>query len=307
MRNLSLLTSHFSFLTSHFSLLMIDLLLEPLKYPFMWRGLLAAVMVGIVCSVVGSYMVLRGMAFLGDALAHTILPGVALGYIINGQVNDNIFWWALATGIMASLGIGFMSRQGQIKEDTAIGVVFAAMFALGVAMISTVRNSSTDLNHFLFGDVLGVSNRDLILIAVFGSLVLLLVFLFYKEFLVISFDPILAETLRIRPTFYHYLLLVMIPITIVISLQTVGIALMVAMLVTPAATASMLTRRLPIMMGLGALIGATSSASGLYISYYVNVASGAAMVLVCTTMFMVAFFLAPGRGWLWQYWRGENL
>ncbi len=275
---------------------LIDLIAQPLSHPFMVRGLVAALLVGVVCAILGTYVVLRGMAFLGDALAHSILPGVAVGYLIGGGARGPLFWWAMGTGVIAALGIGAISRRGEIKEDTAIGVIFAGMLALGVALISTARSYSVDLAHFLFGDVLGVATRDLVLTGVFGALVLLIVFAFYKEFLVLSFDPILAATLRLPTRFFHYLLLVMLAVTVVISLQTVGVALMVAMLVTPGATALLLTRRLPAMMAVSAGIGALSAIAGLYLSYYANVASGAAIVLVATALFGLAFLLAPGRG-----------
>ena len=273
-----------------------ELLVQPLRYPFMVRGLLASVMVGTLCAVVGTYVVLRGMAFLGDALAHAILPGIAAAYLM--QIN--LFWGALAMGLLTAVGIGYVSRQGEVKEDTAIGVIFAGSLALGVAMLSTVQNYAVDLTHILFGDVLGVSPTDLWLTAGFGILVLLAVFLLYKELLVVSFDPILAATLRLPLRALQYLLLMLIALTIVVSLQTVGVALMVAMLVTPAATAYLLTRRLWHMMLVGASIGAFSSVAGLYLSFYVNVASGAAVVLVCTALFVLAFFFAPSRGVAWS-------
>jgi len=280
---------------------LIDWLLGPLAYAFMVRGLLAAVVVGIVCATVGTYVVLRGMTFFGDALAHAILPGMAIGYLLGGGERGPLFWWGLATAILTSLGIGVLSKGERLKEDTAIGVVFAGMFALGIALISTVRSYTVDLTHFLVGDVLGVSSGDLWLTVIFGGLVILVILAFYKEFLVLSFDPVLASTLRLPAGVLHYLLLALIAITIVVSLQTVGVALMVAMLVTPAATAYLLTRRLPAMMLTGAAIGAISAVSGLYLSYYVNVASGAAIVLVCTALFILAFLFAPSRGVLWGY------
>ncbi|MFP4344575.1 MAG: metal ABC transporter permease [Anaerolineales bacterium] len=277
--------------------------LEPLGYAFMVRGLIAAVMVGIVCATVGTYMVLRGMAFFGDALAHAILPGVAVGYLLSGGGQGPIFWWGLGTGVLTALGIGAVGKGAQVKEDTAIGIIFSGMFALGIALISTLRSYAVDLAHFLFGNVLGVSTGDLWLTASFGALVLLTIVVFYKEFLVLSFDPILAATLRLPAGFLRYLLLVLIAVTIVVSLQTVGVALMVAMLVTPAATAYLLTRRMAPMMALAAGIGAVSGVVGLYLSYYVSVASGAAIVLVATAIFLLVFFLAPGRGLLWTYRR----
>jgi manganese/iron transport system permease protein len=267
----------------------LDLVLEPFSYAFMVRGMLAALMVGVVCAIVGTYIVLRGMAFFGDALAHAVLPGVAIGYLVGGGAREPLFWWSLFTAVVASLGIGSISRGAQLREDTAIGIVFAGMFALGIALISTVRDYTADLAHFLFGDVLGVSAYDLVLIAVFGLVILLTVFLFYKEFLVLSFDPLLAATLRVPARLLEYVLLILIALAVVVSLQTVGVALMVAMLVTPAATAFLLTRRLPYMMASGAFIASLSGVIGLYLSYYVSISSGAAIVLTSTVIFVIAW------------------
>jgi len=267
----------------------INWLVEPLQYQFMQRGMIAAVLVGIVCAVVGTYVVLRGMAFFGDALAHTILPGIAIGYLITGGARDTLFWWALGTAVVAALGIGVISKQAEIKEDTAIGIIFAGMFALGIALISTVRSYAVDLSHFLFGDVLGVSAHSLLLIIIFGGIVLLTIGAFYKEFLTLSFDPILTATLRLPVNLLNNLLLCLIAVTVAVSLQTVGVALMVAMLVTPAATAYLLTQRLPVMMALSALFAALSGVIGLYFSYYLSIASGAAIVLTATSFFLLAF------------------
>lgn len=267
----------------------IDWLVEPLKYEFMQRGMIAAVIVGIVCAVVGTYVVLRGMAFFGDALAHTILPGIAVGYLITGGARDTLFWWALGTAVIAALGIGAISKQAEIKEDTAIGIIFAGMFALGIALISTVRSYAVDLSHFLFGDVLGVSAQSLWLIIIFSVIVLLTIAAFYKEFLTLSFDPVLAATLRLPVNLLNNLLLGLIAVTVAVSLQTVGVALMVAMLVTPAATAYLLTRRLPVMMALSALFAASAGVIGLYLSFYLSIASGAAIVLTATSFFLFAF------------------
>jgi len=265
--------------------MVIEQILEPLRYPFMQRGLLAAVIVGIVCANLGAYVVLRGMAFFGDALAHAILPGVAVGYLVGAGARGPLFWWALLAAVASAFGIGAISRGTKIREDTAIGIIFAGMFALGIALISTVRSYSVDLTHFLFGDVLGVSDGDLLRTAVFGGMILVAIVAFYKEFLVLSFDPILAATLRLPARLLEYLLIVLIAVAIVVSLQTVGVALMVAMLVTPAATAYLLTQRLPVMMVLGAVIAAASGVIGLYFSFYLNVSSGAAIVLTCTAVF----------------------
>lgn len=271
-------------------------LLDPLQFSFIVRALIAAVVVGVVCSVLGTYVVLRGMAFFGDALAHTILPGVVIAFLLGWPLAVG----ALVMGILAALGIGVLTERAALKEDTAIGVIFAGLFALGIALLSTSGNYTIDLAHFLFGNLLGVSTTDLWVIAGLGAGVLATVYLFYKEFLVISFDPVLAVTLRLPTTFLRYLLLVLIAVTIVTALQVVGIALMLAMFVTPAATASLVTRRLPAMMAVAALIGAFSGIAGLYASFYLNVASGAAVVLVATLIFLLVFLFAPGRGVIWR-------
>ena len=267
----------------------VDLIITPLKYSFMVRGMTAAVLTGIVCAVVGVYVVIRGMAFFGDALAHSILPGVAVGYLMTGGSKEPLFWWGTGTAVVVSLAIGAVSRGAKIKQDTAIGIIFAGMFALGIAIISTVKSYTVDLTHFLFGDVLSVSGSQLITIAAFSGMIILLVIAFYKEFLVLTFDPTLAATLRIPTRIFEYLQLVLIALAISVSFQAVGVALMVAMLVTPAAAAYLLTKRLPIMMILAATIASISGVIGLYLSYYVNVASGPAIVLVATGLFVLAW------------------
>lgn len=272
------------------------LLLEPLAYEFMQRGMIASVIVGVLCAVIGCYVVLRGMAFLGDAMAHAILPGVALAYLFKGD----LLIGALAAAILVALAIGFFSRQGTIKEDTAIGILFAAMLSLGVALISTIKTYALDLTHILFGNVLGVSINDLILTGALALIVLVTIIALFKEFLVISFDPVLAATLRLPAELLRNVLLILLALTIVVSLQTVGVGLVAAMLVTPAATAYLLTRRLAMMMVIAASIGAFSSIAGLYASFYSNVASGAAVVLIATIIFLIAFLFAPARGIVWR-------
>jgi len=284
---------------------MVDWISGPLAYGFIQRGLAAALMVGVLCSVVGCYVVLRSMAFLGDALAHAILPGVAVAYLFGG----NLTLGALAAAILVALGVGFVARDGTIKEDTAIGILFAAALSLGIAMISSIRTYAVDLSHILFGNVLGVGEGDLWMIAILGLVVLAAIVLFYKEFLVISFDPVLAMTLRMPVSLLRNLLLVMLAVTIVASMQTVGVGLVAAMLVTPAATAYLLTRRLPSMMLLAGLIGGFSGVVGMYASYYANISSGAAIVLAATFVFILAYLFAPQKGWVWRrtaYARGKQ-
>ena len=260
-------------------------LLEPLAYQFMQRGLIASVIVGMLCAVMGTYVVLRGMAFLGDAMAHAILPGVAIAYLLQG----NLLVGAGIAAVLVALSIGLFSRQGAVKEDTAIGIMFAAALSLGVALISSMQTYAVDLSHILFGNVLGVSTSDLWMIAGLSILILLTVALFYKQFLVISFDPVLAATLRLPAELLRNLMLVLLALTVVVSLQTVGVSLAAAMLVTPAATAYLLTRRLWPMMLVSATIGALSSIIGLYLSYYWNIVSGSTIVLTATAFFLFAF------------------
>ncbi len=275
---------------------LIDLLIEPLSYEFMQRSMIAAILVGVIAPVLGSYVILRGMAFLGDALAHIILPGVVLAHLLGWPLAVG----ALLVGILAAIGISALSLRSEIREDTAIGIVFAGSFALGIAMISTTSSYAVDLSHILFGDILGVSTGDLWIIFGLGAAVMLTVALFYKEFMILAFDPSLAIVLRLPEKTLQYLLSVLIAVTIVTSLQTVGIALVLAMLVTPAATAQLLTRRLSSMMIGAAFFGAFSNITGLYISYYYDIATGPAMVLVATALFGIVFFVAPERGLIWR-------
>ena len=278
---------------------MIEWLLAPLAYGFMQRGLIAAVIVGVLCAVVGCYVVLRSMAFLGDAMAHAILPGVALAYLLQG----NLMVGALVAAILVALGIGLLSRQGTIKEDTAIGILFAAALSLGVLLISSIKTYAVDLTHILFGNVLGVSATDVLLTGGLAFLVLLVVVLLFRPLLIVSFDPVMAATLRLPAELLRNVLLILLALTVVVSLQTVGVGLVAAMLVTPAAAAYLLTRRLPTMMLVSAAIGAVSSVVGLYVSFYANVASGAAIVLTTTVIFLFVFLLSPRHGLLWRYVR----
>lgn len=271
---------------------MINWLIHPLTYAFMERGLLAAVMVGVLCSVIGCYVVLRSMAFLGDAMAHAILPGIAIAYLFKG----NLTIGALVAAVVVALGIGAFSQQGTIKEDTAISIMFTAALALGIALISSIRTYAVDLSHILFGNVLGVSPNDLWLTAILGVIILTITLICYKPFLVITFDPLLASTMKLPVQFLRNLLLVLLALTIVTSMQTVGVGLVAAMLVTPGATAFLLTKRLPAMMGLAAIFGALSSLVGLYISYYLNIASGSTIVLTATLFFLLAYLFSPRKG-----------
>jgi manganese/iron transport system permease protein len=272
-------------------------LIQPIESPILLPALQAAIIVGVLSGVVGSLVVVRGMSFFADALAHTILPGVAFmfqrqtaGDNIPGFTRDNpLFWGGLGAGILSAFLIGFLTRQNRIRNDTAIGVVFAGMFALGIAMVSSVDNYFGDLTHILFGQIFDVTPADLELTLIFGAIVLAIVILFYKEFLIISFDTVLAQTLNMPTEFFRYLLLILMAITIVVSLQIVGIALMLALLITPAATASLMTHRLNIMMVLAALVGAASSIIGFYVSFHFDVAAGPSIVLTATALFVFVY------------------
>jgi manganese/iron transport system permease protein len=281
---------------------LINFLLEPLQYAFMVRGLAAAALVGTVCAVVGVFVVLRGLAFFGDALAHAVLPGVAVAYVVGGA-DGPLFWGALGAAILTALGVGVVGRGGRLRQDTAIGVVFAGVYALGIALISSARSYSADLAHILFGDILAVTTTDLWWIVGFGAGVVGLVLAFYKELVVVAFDPVHAATLRLPAEPLRYLLLVLVAVTVVVSLKTIGAGLMTAMLITPAASASLITKRLSWMMWLAVAIGAGSGVVGLYASYYLSryaslsVASGAAIVLVTTSCFGVVWVVQAARRW----------
>jgi manganese/iron transport system permease protein len=267
-------------------------LTEPLTFGFMQKALLASVIVGVVCAVIGCYVVLRSMAFLGDALAHAILPGVAVAYLIG----VNVLAGALVAGLLVAVGISYVSKAGTIKEDTAIGIFFAAALALGVVLISTMHTYAVDLTHVLFGNVLGVTATDLWVTGLLGLAVLAAVLLLYRQLLVVSFDPILGKTLGLHIQALRTGLFLMLAVAIVVALQTVGVALVAAMLVIPPATAYLLTRRLPTMMALSALLGVIPAVGGLYASYYLGISTSGAMVLVATFIFFLVFVFAPDRG-----------
>jgi manganese/iron transport system permease protein len=277
-------------------------LTEPFALAFMQKALIASLIVGVVCAVIGCYIVLRSMAFLGDALAHAILPGVAVAYLVGA----NLLVGALIAGVLVAVGISFVSRAGTIREDTAIGIFFAGALALGVVLISTMSTYAVDLTHVLFGNVLGVTASDLWVSGGLALAILAAIVLLYRRLLVMSFDPILGETLGLNTHGLRTGLFLMIAATIVVALRTVGVALVTAMLVTPPAAAYLLARRLPVMMTVSALIGAVSAVGGLYASYYLGIAPSGAMVLVATFIFVVAFLFAPGRGLLWKHRRGRK-
>lgn len=277
---------------------MINFFMEPLTYNFIQRGLLALILVGGISAVIGCFVVVRGLSFFGDALAHSVLPGVALSYTAaGGAVGANLFVGGLGAGILSALLIAFLTRNERLKEDTAVGLVFVTMFALGIAIISTQGSYSIDLAHILFGSINGISQSDLEIMAALGAVVLLVIGVFYKQFLIISFDLSLAHTLKLPVEGLRVLLLILIAVTIVASLQAVGIALMLALLITPAATARLLTHRLHHMILTAASVGILSGIAGFYLSYYLDVPSGASIVLTMSALFALVFVLKSI--WLW--------
>jgi len=261
-----------------------NLLLDPLRYEFMRFGLLAAALVGVACASIGVYVVLRRMAFIGDALAHTILPGVVGAYLLKA----NLLLGALVAGLLTALGIGWFSRRGEVREDTAIGIMFTGMFALGILMMSTVQ-SFRDFTHILFGNILGVTGSDLAMIAGVCALILAALWLFNKELELTSYDPVHSEVIGLRTDWVRYGLLILLALTVITGIQVVGVVMTSALLITPAAAAALLTNRLSRMVPIAAAIAVGSGVAGLYISYYFSVSSGAAIVLLCTLSFAAAW------------------
>lgn len=264
-------------------------LIEPLGYEFFVRALAASAMVGLVCAVVGTYMVLRGLAFMGDALSHAAFPGVVAAYLIGAP----FYIGATIAAVGTALAIGWITRRGRLRGDTTIGVLFAGMFAFGVFLFSTIPNYVGDLFGFLFGEVLGISSADLVALTILGLVVLAVVAVLWKEFLYSTFDPLGAGASGLPVALLEYLFLGLIAMTIVISLQSVGIILVVAMLVTPAATAQLLTNRFSRLILVAAGIGIVAPLIGLYVSYWTNTASAALIVLVETATFLAALLLGP--------------
>jgi len=272
----------------------IEALAEPLRYDFFLRALVAAALVGTVCAVVGTFVVLKGIAFIGDAVAHAAFPGVVAAFILEVP----FYLGAAVAAVGTSLAIGFVTRRARIRADTAIGVLFAGTFAFGIFLYSTIQGYVADLFSFLFGYLLSTSVGDLLALTVLGGLVLATVGLLWKELLYATFDPLGAAASGIRVEWLEYLFLALVALTIVISLQAVGIILVVAMLVTPAATAQLLTVRFGRVMALAVTLSVGSAVSGLYLSFWLDVASGATIVIVQTLVFLAVLGLGPRTGLL---------
>ncbi|MEG5016961.1 MULTISPECIES: metal ABC transporter permease [unclassified Microcoleus] len=276
---------------------MIQTLIEPLQYGFMQRSLIIAILVGIVCAIVGSYLMVQRLALLGDAISHSVLPGLAIAFILGG----NIFIGAFIAGVLSTVIIAWIKARSTIKEDAAMGIVFSAFFALGITLITIVqKDNKIDLNHFLFGNILGVTVEDAIDTAVIVAVVLLVVVFFYKELLFYTFDPLGAQATGLPVNLLNFGLMVLIALTIVASLKAVGVVLVLSLLITPASTAYLLVTRLHQVMILGAIIGVISSISGMYLSYFYNLPSGPAIVLVASGLFVLSLLFSPTQGILTQ-------
>ena len=273
---------------------MIDLVLGPLSYGFMQRGLLAALIVGIVCAVMGAFVVLKGLAFIGDAVSHAAFPGLFVAYLLGIP----LYIGGAVAAVLTALAIGVVSRRGSLRFDTAVGVLFAGTFAFGILLFSTIRGFVADLFGYLLGNVLGIGLGDLIQVAVLGAVVLIVVLVLRKELLYATFDPAGAAASGLPVTRLEYLLLALLGVTIVVSIQAVGIILVVAMLVTPAATAQLLVIRFDRLVAVAVAIAVVSTVLGLYVSFYLNVASGASIVLIETLAFGAALLFSPRSGWL---------
>ncbi|MBV6625099.1 MAG: metal ABC transporter permease [Rivularia sp. (in: Bacteria)] len=272
---------------------MFEALIEPLQYSFMQRSLIVAILVGLLCAVVGSYLMVQRLALLGDAISHSVLPGLAIAFILG----INIFVGAFIAGVLSTMVITWIRTRSPIKEDAAMGIVFSAFFALGVTLITVIqKDNKIDLNHFLFGNILGVTVSDMRDIAVIAAVVLIVVFLLYKELLFYTFDPSGAQAAGLPVNRLNFGLMVIIALTIVASLKAVGVILVLSLLITPGATAYLLVKRLHEVMILGAIIGVISSISGMYLSYFYNLPSGPAIVLVVSGLFVLSLLFSPAHG-----------
>jgi manganese/iron transport system permease protein len=272
---------------------MLETLLEPLQYSFMQRSLIVAIIVGIICAVVGSYLMVQRLALLGDAISHSVLPGLAIAYLIGA----NIFVGAFIAGIISTICINIIRTRSNIKEDTAMGIVFSAFFALGITLITVIqKDNKIDLNHFLFGNILGVTIQEVRDTLIIAAIVITVVVLLYKELLFYTFDKAGAQAVGLPVNLLDISLMILIGLTIVASLKAVGVVLVLSLLITPSATAYLLVQRLHQVMLLGVGIGITSSIAGMYLSYFYNLPSGPAIVLVASSLFVLALLFSPSQG-----------
>ena len=279
---------------------------EPFQYEFIQRAIVASISIGISCGLIGTYIMLRRLSLIGDALAHSVLPGVVIGFLVAGKGQIGLFIGALIAGILTAVMISFVDRNSKIKEDTSIGIIFTGAFALGILLVSQLKQVHIDLSSYLFGDVLGVSDGDIVLTGIITVVIILSVVLFYKQLLITSFDPTMATIIGISTAAVHYFLMTLLSMSIVAGLQSVGVILIIAMLITPPATAFLLTDRLKLLLVLSCVFGVTSAVIGLYLSYHLNFASGASIVLVAVSFFALAFLFSPREGLVIKYFKRKK-
>ncbi len=272
---------------------MLEWLLEPLSLEFMRQALVVGILIGILCPVVGSYLIVQRMSLLGDVMAHSVLPGLAIAFFLR----INILIGAFVSGIISAFVIAWLRSQTRIKVDAAMAIVFSSFFALGVLLITLLRNK-LDLDSFLFGDILSVTQQDVVRTALITVTVLVLVRLFYKELLFYTFDRLGAQSIGLPVESIYLGLMAAVTLTIIASMQTVGVVLVVAMLIGPSTTAYLLVKELHQMMGVGALIGVISSISGMYTSFYLNVPSGPCIVLISFSVLVLMLLFSPSQGLL---------
>ncbi len=254
-------------------------------YQFLNRALITSIIVGIVCGTVGSLIVLRGLSLMGDAMSHAVLPGVALSFLFGIPM----FVGALITGMIASIFIGYITSSSKTKPDAAIGISFTAFLASGIIIISLI-NTTTDLYHILFGNLLAITNSAFLTTIVIGSIVLILIFIFYRPLMISTFDPTFSRMSGLNTTLLHYFVMLLLSLVTVASIQTVGIILVVALLITPASTAFLISKKLYSMMIIASLISVISSIVGLYYSYIYNIPSGATIVLCTFVIYIITLF-----------------
>ncbi|MCD8489941.1 MAG: metal ABC transporter permease [Desertifilum sp.] len=270
-----------------------EILIEPLQFGFMQRSLAIAVLVGIICASVGTYLMVQRLALLGDAISHSVLPGLALAFMMGA----NIFVGAFIAGVISTLAIAWIKERSPIKEDAAMGIVLSAFFALGITLIAIIqKEQKIDLNHFLFGNILGVTASDVFSTGAIALVVLAAIILLYKELQFYTFDPLGAQAAGLPVNLLNFGLMLLIALTIVASMKAVGVILVLALLITPGATAYLLVNRLHQVMILGGILGVISSVSGMYLSYFFNLPSGPAIVLVASGLFFLALLFSPQHG-----------
>ena len=274
-----------------------DAIISPLQYSFMLKALLVSSLVGLICALLSCFLVLKRWSLMGDAVSHSVLPGVVLAYAAGIPFSVGAFVF----GLGGVLGIGYIKERVRLKDDAVIGIVYTTLMALGLVLVSKIP-SNIDLMHILFGYVLGISNSDAWQVAIIAVLTAVIVILLRKNLLLYIFDSAHAQAIRLNVRFYHYLLLVLLALTVVASVQTVGIILVVAMLIMPGSIAHLWTDRFDHMLAIAACSSILSCITGAYASYYLDVSTGGAMVLALSTIFFITFFFAPKYGVLKQSW-----